>query len=336
MRKNYCFVILAAAAALFILSTQATAYTVSGYVNNPGKYSTTGSLWDVLQGPDAVSFPNTAPYEYPCYNETTVPCITLPNPAYDLNNTNHNMVDSNYVVVTGEDGSRALYSVGELDPKFAPASSEVTLTCDKHGRCDVAGEGRAVHHVSNIDVVHAVTTVHLNGTVNGVSFPFTHFYSPLIVVSGEGITPRTYNLADLRAMKQETFNASSSTTNTQGIWAGPTLASLLEASGVDTKDMDSYIIVQATDSYAAVLSMYEATQNPSGSYALLAISGFQLDSTTGNFDKQTINNCECSTDSDNGFARLILPNDTVAGRWVSNVAQIVVYKHKREFCWRNF
>jgi len=218
------------------------------------------------------------------------------------------MVDSNYVLVTGKNGSSELYSVGELDPKFAPASAVVTLTCDRNGRCDLAGEGRAVKNVSNIDVVHAVTTIKIVG-----STPFTHFFSPLLIVSGEGITPRTYDLADLQALKQKTFDASSSTSNTVGIWTGPTLASVLNASGIDTRDMESYVVVQATDGYAAVLSMYEATHMTGGQYALLAISA-QDGSING------------STASDSGLARLILPNDTVAGRWVSNVAEIVVYK----------
>ena len=93
----------------------------------------------------------------------------------------------------------------------------------------------------------------------------------LIIVSGEGITPRTYDLANLQAMKQETFDASSSTSNTVGIWTDPRWSSVLKASGVDTKDMDSYVVVQATDGYAAVLSMYEATHMTGTQYALLAI-----------------------------------------------------------------
>ena len=147
--------------------------------------------------------------------------------------------------------------------------------------------------------------------------PFTHFFSPLLIVSGAGIIPRTYDLADLEAMKQETFDASSSTTNTVGKWTGPTLVSVLNASGVDTRDMDSYVVVQATDGYAAVLSMYEATHMTGAQYALLAISASDNSINKGG--------------NDSGLARLILPNDNVAGRWVSNVAQIVVYR--LEDCW---
>jgi DMSO/TMAO reductase YedYZ molybdopterin-dependent catalytic subunit len=211
--------------------------------------------------------------------------------------------------------------VGELNPKFAPASSVVTLTCYGKGWCDLAGEGRAVRNVSEIDVFQAVPSVHDNDP----TLPFTHFYSSQIIVSGEGITPKNYDLADLQAMKQQTFDASSSTTNTVGDWTGPTLASVLKASGIDTSDMDSYVVVQATDSYAAVLSMYEATHMTGPQYALLAIQD-----TLGN----TINcGTSCGKMGENGLARLILPNDSVAGRWVSNVSQIVVHKTRpKETC----
>ena len=310
MKKNSCFVILATVAMLFILGPVARAYTVKGYVNHPGEYSTDGSLWTALQGTGGFGADSQYPYQYPCFSDPKLPCITLPQPPYALNAINENWVDSNYVLVTGKNGSRALYAAGELDPKFAPASDVVTLTCNKKGRCDLAGEGRAVRNVSTIEVVHAVSAAKVVGNT-----PFTHFFSPVLIVSGAGITPRTYDLAHLKAMRQETFDASSSTTNTVGIWTGPTLGSLLSASGVDTKDVDSYVVVQATDGYAAVLSMYEATRKTGAQYALLAISAS--------------NNSINKSGNDSGLARLVLPNDGVAGRWVSNVAQIVVYKLKQ-------
>ena len=315
MKTNHSFVILAVVAALFILSTQTLAYTVSGHVNNPREYSTGGSLWIALQGTGNFGADSQHPYQYPCFSNPNLPCITLPQPPYAQNDINHNTVDSNYVLVTGKNGSRALYAVGELDPKFAPASAVVILTCDKKGQCDLAGGGRAVHNVSNIEVVQAVPSIHCNNNYHpNAQIPFTHFYSSLIVVSGAGITPRTYNLANLEAMKQETFDASSSTTNTKGIWTGPTLLSVLKASGVDTRDMNSYVVVQTTDGYAAVLSMYEATHMTGAQHALLAISASDNSINKGG--------------KDSGLARLVLPNDNVAGRWVSNVAQIVVYKFK--------
>jgi hypothetical protein len=190
----------------------------------------------------------------------------------------------------------------------------------------LAGAGRSVKDIAKIEVIQAVPSIHYNGKYEGgARVPFTHFYSSVIVVSGEEITPKTYNLAALQKMTQLTFDASKSTTNTVGVWKGPTLLSVLQASGVDTQNLDSYIVVQTTDGYATVLSMYEATKLTGTQYALLAISGLTTHKDTPN--TQVIN-CKsmCSGNGDSGLARLVLPKDRAAGRWLSNVSQIVVYK----------
>jgi hypothetical protein len=328
MKKHCSLVVAVAALVALLLSTgSALAYTITGDVNNPGEYSTDGSLWTVLQGPDTNFGENvTYLYQYPCYTDPTIPCITLPQPPYAQNDINHNTVDSNYVIVTGKNGSKVVYTVGELNPKFSPNTAQIAVTCTsgnkkgrgcyKSGHCDVAGGGRAVKDIAKIEVVQAVPSLH----VNSKSLPFTHFYSSQIVVSGSGIVPKTYKLADLQAMNQVTFDASSSTSNTVGKWIGPTLLSVLQASGVDTKDMDSYIVVQATDGYAAVISMYEATQKTGAQYALLAISD-----SLNNTINCSLNGATCAK-GDGGLVRFVLPNDIVAGRWISNASQITVYK----------
>ena len=185
MKKNRCLIILAVVAALFTLSTHAMAYKVSGNVNNPGEYSTAGSLWVALEGTGAFGADSSYPYQYSCFTDPALPCITLPQPPYAQNDINHNTVDSNYVFVTGQDGFSALYAVGELNPKFAPASSVVTITCDGRGRCNLAGEGRAVRGVSEIDVFQAVPSIHVNDPI-----PFTHFYSSPDYRFGRGNHPK--------------------------------------------------------------------------------------------------------------------------------------------------
>jgi hypothetical protein len=145
----------------------------------------------------------------------------------------------------------------------------------------------------------------------------------MLVVSGAGITPRTFAPADLQAMTQVTFDASSSASNTVGIWTGPTMLSVLRASGVNTEEMDSYIVAQATDGYATVVSMYEATQLVGNQYALLAIrDGLNNSINNGTCTDPESANTSCK---DGGFVRLVLPKDLAAGRWVSNTAQIMVF-----------
>ena len=100
------------------------------------------------------------------------------------------------------------------------------------------------------------------------------------------------------------------------------MLSLLKASGVDTRDVNSYVVVLATDSYATVLSMYEVTHETGTQYDLMAISASDGELNNGPWTSPT----KGPGQNDNGFARLIVPGDKGAGRWVSNVDQVVVYK----------
>ncbi|SPF46259.1 conserved exported hypothetical protein [Syntrophobacter sp. SbD1] len=169
MKKNRGL-IMAIAALVMLLSSSGPVFacTVEGDFNTPGAYSCTAEdLWTMLEG--------------------TGGGISQPSPP--MNPSNHNWREGDYVLVTGKDGSRALYSVGELDTNFAPVGTGATLTLNKKGGYDLAGEGRAVKDVFNIDVVKAVPI--------GKGVETVHPFSTLLVVSGEGITPQTYNLADL-------------------------------------------------------------------------------------------------------------------------------------------
>jgi hypothetical protein len=295
-------------------------YTVTGDVNL-GWGTEGGDLWhNVLKETDT----STAGGYDGTYTRGVLarPPTTedLPNP---LNPTNHNWTEVDYLLATGRHGDRALYSLGELDPRFG--NQPVSLTANRFGRgFSLDGAGRSIRDVSHIDVVHSFTTIK--------SVPKdVHPYSPMLVVSGAGITPKSFGPADLQAMAQVTFDASASTSNTVGIWTGPTLLGVLRASGVNTEDMDSYIVVQATDGYATLVSMYEATQLIGNQYSLLA---------TKDGLNNTINNGSCTDPEsantsckDGGFVRLVLPKDLAAGRWISNTAQIMVFS-LNEHRWR--
>lgn len=326
MRKNVFLIMTVTALVMALAWTgPAGAYRVTGDVTSAWG-SEGGNLWyDVLK--------ETATSSAGGYDGTYVrgviirPPTTadLPNP---ISPTNHNWIEVDYILVTGQNGKRVLYSVGELDPRFG--NETVTLTSNKNKNdYDLAGAGREVKKVSTIDIVHAFTNI--KSVPNDV-----HPYSPTLIVSGVGIIPRTYGLADLQAMTQVTFNASSSTTNTKGIWVGPTLLDVLHASGADVKDMDSYIIVQATDGYATLLSMYEVTHR-TGKCPLTSVECplplLAIKDTLGNsLNNGTSTHSEPAsgaTCKDGGFARTVLPKDIAAGGWISNTAQIILYKVDR-------
>ena len=97
-------------------------YTVTGDVTS-GWGTNGGNLWyDVLKE----TATSTAGGYDGTYTRGVIvrPPTTalLPNP---VNPTNHNWVEVDYILVTGRNGHRALYSVGELDPRFG--NGTVTL-----------------------------------------------------------------------------------------------------------------------------------------------------------------------------------------------------------------
>ncbi len=291
MKKSLGFFMAVAAALVLLLSSVGSVFacTVEGDFVTPGTYPcAAGDLWTLLENTGGGIFVPSTP----------------PPPIYSNVETKfENYVEGDFVLVSGKFGSSALYSVGQLNPSYGPADA-VTITLDKCGRYDLAGEGQAVENVSSINVVHGVNVIKGQGT---------HFYSTRLVVSGEGIIPKSYDLADLEGMVQATFTDPSTGT----VYTGPTLLSILKALGIDTMDMDSYVVVSATDAYATVLSMYELTHETGTQYDMLAISA------TDNSINGTV-----SGSSDNGFARLVLPGDNTGakGRWVSNADEITVYK----------
>jgi hypothetical protein len=212
-----------------------------------------------------------------------------------------NAIEGDYVLVTGAGGSSALYAVGELDTKFS--SQSVTLTASGSG-FNLSGEGRSVTDVTGIDVIHAVNVIKGG----------TYAYSTALTVSGAGTTPKTYSLQGLAGMMPPSFYS-----GTSAVYWGPSLLSVLDNSGINTGNMDSYVIVGATDGYATVLSMYEVTHMTGAQYDLIAYGA-----TDGELNQGTWINGTKGPANDDGFARLILPGDKGAGRWVSNVNGIEV------------
>lgn len=311
--------VLALEALFMLLAVTGTAhaYQVTGDVV-AGWGTTGGSLWFDILKETAISSDGGFDGSYE-RGVLARPASSkdLPNP---LNTTNHNWIETDYVLISGRDGQRALYAVGELDPRFGNVA--VTLTCAKAGRCESAGGGRRVRDVSTIEVVRAATNIK--------NVPNTaHPYAPWLVVSGAGIVPKTFSLSDLKAstLEQVKFDDSASSSNTKGIWTGPTLRSVLKAAGVDkgdTESQDSYLVVQAADGYATVLSMVEAVHQTGPQFALLGIG----DSLANTLNNGTCTDAESANTKckDGGAVRLVLPGNLAAGRWPSNVVHIVVYR----------
>lgn len=125
-------------------------------------------------------------------------------------------------------------------------------------------------------------------------------------------TPGTFALADLQA-----FTKVKVTTNTQPLgqhsFGGALLYDVLQKAGIITDSsrkndiLRKTVLVTGTDGYGAAVSLGEVVPKFAGKQVILAYEE----------DGQPLPQAD-------GFARLIVPGDLFAGRYVSNVAQVSV------------
>jgi hypothetical protein len=293
MKRTFGFVLLMVISVMFLAWTgPVQAYTVSGDIAS-GWGTTGGSLWyDVLK-------------------ETATSSVAganglIKNPVYGsniYNMTNHNWIEGDYVVAKGASGS-ALYSVGELDPRFG--NSAVTLTANG-STYDLSGAGRSVTGVTNITVVHAADV-----WSGYASLPA----STGVTVKNNGTTAASYTKAALATTgNQVTYTATynGSTVNR----TGPTIASVLQAAGVNTGNMLSYVVATSTDGYKTVLSMYEVTHANANEATNYGLASGQSPHTSGVLDLLSIGDTVGSTTgaSENSGIRSVMTADVNNGRW---------------------
>ncbi len=290
MKKNFSLIAALTLVVLLAAGGRAGAYTVSGDVTYSGTYSATGALWGVLS--------------MATLNVNGTPA----NP-----NGTENWVEGDYVQVTGANGSSALYSVGELDPNYGYAT--VTLTSNASGGYNLSGAGRSVSNVTSIKVVHAVDPVK-GGPV---------IYSTSFTVSADGTLLDTYSLSSTGNLADTAGKLPTSTVYWGGSahpynYTGFTVLGLLQSLGVNTSNLNQYIVVKATDNYATVLSMGEIVN---GEAAYIGYKGDPTD-LTPSVGPEVVNPVTGKiTSGYDGFARIMFPNEA-AGIWVSRVSSIEV------------
>lgn len=86
-------------------------------------------------------------------------------------------------------------------------------------------------------------------------------------------------------------------------------------SGLNTKNafLRQYVLAEATDCYGAVVAIGEIHPNFEGKQVLIAYA-----------KKASDGSIQYLTDTDEGFARLVVPGDKAGGRYISNVRNILV------------
>ncbi len=221
----------------------------------------------------------------------------------------HNDLLSKVVVATGAGNYRAVFSLGELSPAFGNRAGQVayaetidgtTQALARNGplRLTAPGDirgGRYVSGLTRLEVRGAVSTA--TGTGGGPSTQLR--------VGGMVSRPGTYDLATLRALPVVTRTVGSST------YTGVSLWELLNAAGMARPSaghgvLDMYVVATGSDGYRVVIAIAEIAPEFGNQPDLIAyaLNGAPLDAS--------------------GFARLVVPNDSRAGRYVSNLIALEV------------
>jgi DMSO/TMAO reductase YedYZ molybdopterin-dependent catalytic subunit len=222
-----------------------------------------------------------------------------------------NDVLAKYVIATGSDNYRSLFAMGEVSPDFGNRGNEVVYAETLNGTSaalnstdgplritapgDVKG-GRYVSNLLKLEVHTAVSTVTASG--GGLSTQFQ--------LSGAINKPATFNLAALQALPAVTKTVGTAT------YTGVSLWDLLNAAGIQTNAavkndlLGFYVIATGTDGYRVILSLAELSPDFGNQPDIVAYAqnGATLPGT--------------------GFARLVIPNDGKAGRYVSNLIALEV------------
>lgn len=222
-----------------------------------------------------------------------------------------NDVLNRVVSVTGTDGYRAVFALGELSPNFGNRQSVVAYAETVDGTSVGLGEdgpfritspgdvrgGRYVSNVVRIDVQPTGSTAAAAG--GGVSTRFT--------VSGSVLRPGTYDLAALQALPQVTRTARGDNYGGVDFWTflNDTVGIATDASAKNPV-LGMFVVATGSDGYKAAISLGE------------------IDPGFGNQPNLIAWQLEGAPLTDNGFARLVVPNDVRAGRQVSNLVALEV------------
>lgn len=245
------------------------------------------------------------------------------NPAVKNDILNH------YVLGTGSDGYRVVYSAGELSPNFGNRPDLIAyaetiggtsqlLGVDGFARTTAPGDvkgGRYVSNLINLDVRKSASTQ--NGTGSGVSSQFTvsgavgHVvtFNNLTDWSALGLTPITQTVTFLSGSTPQTH-----TYTGFSLWGllNSSAVGVITNSGVKNDILSRYVVATGSDGYKALFSMGELDPSFGGNPAsFIALS-------------ETINGVSNPLTTD-GFARIVVPGDARGGRYVSNLTTLEVF-----------
>ena len=302
----------AALGALFVaahtpsaMAQATTSFTVSGSVNSRPIFtlSTLQALPPVTEtvtyksGSSSVTDTYTGPLLWNLLSNVGV--VSNPNVKNDILNE--------VVLVGGSDNYNQVISMGEIDPAFGN-KQDLVAYADTGGqfpgsgvaRTVVPGDikgGRYVSNINSLEVIHAPTKT---GT-------FAGGLSTQVSVSGQVSAPQTLNAPTLAAMAQTSVTVSGSTYTGVSLWTLLSNVGVVTNPSIKNNIEDDYVVATGSDGYQTTIALGE------------------IDPSFGNQPDLVATSLNGGSLGANGFARLIVPNDVKAGRWVSNLISLEVF-----------
>jgi len=228
---------------------------------------------------------------------------------------------SKYVVATGSDGYKAVFSLGEIDPKFGNqpvlvAYSDTAGQLGPHGseglaRMVVPGDhsgGRYVSDLVSLDV----------GSLPEPPTPGAGGVSDQVTLSGQVAQPESFTpitLAALDASTMESATYLSGAGSTSDSYTGVSLWTLVRDAGVLTdpsikNDILRFgVVATGSDGYRALISLGEIDPALGNQQDIIAYADTAGQLGLGGAD---------------GATRLVVPGDQAGGRYVSNLVDLHV------------
>jgi hypothetical protein len=240
-----------------------------------------------------------------------------------------NDILNRYVLATGSDGYRVVYSDGELNPNFGNRPDLVAyaetiggtsqlLGADGFARTTAPGDvngGRYVSNLVNLDVRISASTQ--SGTHGGVSTQFAvsgavgHVvtFNNLTDWSALGLTPVTQTVTFLSGSTPQTH-----TYTGFSLWGllNSSAVGLITDPSVKNDILSRYVVATGSDGYKALFSMGELDPGFGGNpTSFIALS-------------ETVGGVSSPLTAD-GFARIVVPGDARGGRYVPNLTSLEVF-----------
>ncbi len=292
-----------------VLAAPSTQFAVTGAVRSPTVYDLAALQARPAVGQTVSFLSGTTPQTH---TYTGASLWGVLDSAGIVTSSAKNDIVNRYVLATGSDGYRTAFSLGELSPSFGNrgnvvAYAETTggvsapLAGDGFARVtaptDVKG-GRYVSNLVGLDVRAPGSTPAATG--GGVSTQFS--------VTGAVGQSMSFSLASLQALPAvtETFGGHSYTGVSFWDLLNTAVGIPVDAS-VKNDVLGKFVVATGSDGYQTLFSLGEL--NPA--------FGNQPDLIAYEMDGASL--------GANGFARLVVPNDGLKGRWVSNLVNLEVF-----------